>query len=667
MDWEMPEDIENMSKKNLPFIYEDEQLINSERGNPKFYVCKMDKNFCQPEQLEDIATFRKVYHYQLHDAEYGIKHAKAEARIAYNMSRRHKNIAWLRFAFKYESSDHEFVELVYPQYDTNLGELLSRSSTQTPTLGSEHKHELVDEPLWKAMLEIVSAVAEMHRAIEDRAITCSGHMDIKPANILANENNDGTQSLYLTDFGHAAHTSFRNATSAYAPPRPESGVTSSFKTSYDTWSLACVLLQVLVFIKRGKAGLESFDSRRREQHADAAFWTKLNTGTFVLRKTVDDTLKKFEAEEFPRTTGVVGQIRAMLNTNPNDRPKIGLCLDLFKSLEHEKNPDNQDLIMCGSEKWKVEFASASLMRKYPVEITIYRDSRHRFWDLQRNSRAELITIDLSERNGKELRSTYPCRLELIMPHAFFSSQDDSTQQQFVCRFKMLHRDHKFYFSNKTEYLRFLEVITCQHILPNITDKGTRGATEFPISSCKIKEKGKILSELVAENRCFNGGNLQIWKELSDAKYDELYKRMPSSVSHKNMSNTTRTKYQDRRKVHGWKIMLWTLEASTKDRVCVLLDIGKKEWALDYKHQNEQKRRIRVVRKGFFGKILGWVFKPESPAHATQDLQYPGIPIDPDQLDKFEGRLEFTQVSIDLINEEDRDILVNILKREGFKI
>ncbi|KAK1990858.1 hypothetical protein LX36DRAFT_716483 [Colletotrichum falcatum] len=125
------------------------------------------------------------------------------------------------------------------------------------------------------MVEIVEAINSVHSALKSDA---TNPLDIKPSNILVDTNEQGEfRGLYLTDFGHIAEMTPRKATIEYAPPLPASGkgIGNESPVTYDIWSTACILLQVLVFIDGDckATELDLFNSERQRDFPDASFWT----------------------------------------------------------------------------------------------------------------------------------------------------------------------------------------------------------------------------------------------------------------------------------------------------------------------------------------------------------------------------------------------------------
>lgn len=258
----------------------------------------------------------------------------------------HANIAKVILVFR-EDADDPHLSLLFKREQHNLEEYL-QEFTSANLLGGfvsrvwEHTI-LLDHGLWRNLLGIVDAVATIHEVAEGgkqpRRLgpPIFGHFDIKPANILVSDG--GT--LLLTDFGQAASRTV--GTSDYAPPEHELSNRVELVPSYDVWSMACVLLQALVFIRsaaeggeqEGKNAVHTFYSQRlheTENNQAGAFWIKNHHGPgSSLRKAVDNELTQLATRRHPKTKVVVNQLRQMLSVNPVRRPTIRECLKVFGS------------------------------------------------------------------------------------------------------------------------------------------------------------------------------------------------------------------------------------------------------------------------------------------------------------------------------------------------
>jgi serine/threonine protein kinase len=186
---------------------------------------------------------------------------------------------------------------------------------------------------------IVDAVAAIHEVADgDRKtrpiVSINGHFDIKPANLLLG----GNGNLLLTDFGSAATGTI--GASDYAPPEHDTAKRPAPNKAYDVWSLACLLVQALVFIAAiadgddhaGASSLATFTSNRAQanRNPDGAFWIR-NGQQKMLRKAVVDELDRLQQRRHHQTQIVVDQLRKMFHIDPAERPWVRSCFKRFKS------------------------------------------------------------------------------------------------------------------------------------------------------------------------------------------------------------------------------------------------------------------------------------------------------------------------------------------------
>jgi serine/threonine protein kinase len=342
--WTKIEDI--YSDSNLPIIQEQLEHADKRRPTLRFSRCRIEPTHCSPEELSRHELFRKRYTLAPQDDH---KFEEDEAKIALSLaSLEHPSIAKVLLAFREETNDDiSYLSLLFKREDYSLEDYLQGHASQAfeDFTGRDGNHTvLLDHGLWKGLLGIVDAVATIHEVSDGTVIPkcagprITGHYDIKPANILIS----GHGSLLLTDFGQAARR--KPGTNDYAPPELARSDIEPEK-SYDAWSLACLLLQALVFIEgvadggsqRGKAALEEFNSQRINEtssNRSAAFWIEhQRNGVMVktLRGAVEGALKRLERWRHHQTQIVVEQLRSMLDINPVKRPSVRSCHKQFKA------------------------------------------------------------------------------------------------------------------------------------------------------------------------------------------------------------------------------------------------------------------------------------------------------------------------------------------------
>lgn len=201
---------------------------------------------------------------------------------------KHPNIIELLFVYEWRD---QFI-FVFPFVEQNLHEVLHRGWHPPTTLGHD-RNDLESHWLWVQMVRVADALQTIHQPPKNAAykdykgLLIGFHFDLKPTNILVK--NDG--SLQITDFGQSlikivdqdsmTYGIHRGGSPIYQAPeaRPTIAISESnddgqIHRSYDIWSLACIMLEVLVFIlDEGTSGLESFEKQRREEPLQGTFYT----------------------------------------------------------------------------------------------------------------------------------------------------------------------------------------------------------------------------------------------------------------------------------------------------------------------------------------------------------------------------------------------------------
>ncbi|KAI0443395.1 hypothetical protein F4803DRAFT_515237 [Xylaria telfairii] len=95
------------------------------------------------------------------------------------------------------------------------------------------------------------------------------HGDLRPENIIWSESPNSFGHLLITDLGlariHVLATGLRNVPThtiagdiRYQPPEIQTTPHRKRSRSYDVWSMGCILLEFIIWLLSGKAGLESF-------------------------------------------------------------------------------------------------------------------------------------------------------------------------------------------------------------------------------------------------------------------------------------------------------------------------------------------------------------------------------------------------------------------------
>lgn len=146
------------------------------------------------------------------------------------------------------------------------------------------------------------------------------HGDVKPENILRFNGSDDSAwgPLVIADVGiakyHAFETEVRKAnneattnrfrTQRYTPPeivipeKDDEGKPRSISRKYDSWSLGCVLLEFIIWLRRGRNGLSKLETeRRREMRSDVdRYWEQQNKDPPILHPVADECISGLLAD-----------------------------------------------------------------------------------------------------------------------------------------------------------------------------------------------------------------------------------------------------------------------------------------------------------------------------------------------------------------------------------
>lgn len=234
---------------------------------------------------------------------------------------KHPNIIELLGAYIYRDK----YNLIFPL--ARGGTLADLITNPRPSI---FKH---NEKIIIALAGLCSAVCAIHKQFSDShtllGIGC--HHDLKPSNIFADDD-----KFLLADFGlsrfkeatEGSETYYRHTGGYYVAPEceefDESGHTNT-KTaigrSSDIWSLGCIMIEVLVYMKMGPEGVKRFGDER-----------KLRVGPFTFHRfhhgpnkeepvVVGYLASLLEKSDNPSERLLVELVTRMLQLNPNARPK----------------------------------------------------------------------------------------------------------------------------------------------------------------------------------------------------------------------------------------------------------------------------------------------------------------------------------------------------------
>lgn len=576
-----------------------------------------------------------------------IAEAEEEAHIAMHLAQRDaESFVAVYFALKYTEWVYTYVEIVFPFYDRDLRHEFELQKSRRASI--PRADSLLDDPLWTTLIDIVNAASIMHEAVESGAVEASGHFDIKPENIVIKEDEKGAQKLFLIDFGQSAAN--LAGTTDYQPPEvtwPRTN-TNPLGLKYDVWSMACVLLEVLVFIDSGFYELQMFRVRVKGNDESAmAFWQGTSPHDIVLRHAVTDRLRTFEDQGDRRIQAVIRQLRTMLGIDPANRPTMRSCLGEFTRLNLnrvELGLATQDWIDCGLEKWNISYSTSHMTRPNPGNLYFYRDKPNHGL----RSGTEQVTLDIES----VIRDSQPLKDVSFVPRAFFglSTRPGYT---FVCHFGNFHKGFTFHFSLLEQFLEFMSLLTYQRIVPDISVDKTASGTRFEVERCHIKIHGWLTDR----TKRFKGGTVQIWRQLSQSGYDRWHKRSSRDTDMETgtVTGTTDSGYGStsaasmnlRLPGNVWKLALWTHDAESQERICIVIDIGARNWRLE-DSSGRSPRRLKIKPHHGHADFRGAIFAPLSPNQdgGPSEERYPGFPISPIEL-QAKMQLRLTEATIEL--------------------
>jgi serine/threonine protein kinase len=283
------------------------------------------------------------------------------------------------------------IHFVFPFVESDLQSLLRDGWCPTLLTPQSPSQPLPDHWLWKQMIGVSEALSAIHTGLYNPFPGSDGqviafHFDLKPANILVTA--EGV--LKITDFGQSllqivdASGVYESGTPGgdlvYRAPesRPskesmQSGQGSEIKMllNYDVWSLACILMEVLVFILGRSVSppvecpLADLDDRRSQEGPGIAYFGRNDVKACVkdelknLREnlTVDDPSRQYmnsliellfsmfamdnKNREF--SGGVVSRLQKMHEKYDEDQQPEDPLIQLVKNAK-QSNPAGHDEI-----------------------------------------------------------------------------------------------------------------------------------------------------------------------------------------------------------------------------------------------------------------------------------------------------------------------------------
>lgn len=244
-----------------------------------------------------------------------------------------------------EIKHRNYLNLVFPFIESSLDKVFSDGQPS-------EMQKIPSHWLWKQMRAVSEALSIFHTRLGSSISqeVNAFHFDIKPANILVTKKN----KLQLADFGESSITqagagaAYTSGDGVYRAPEIEkarkqaeqlrisrvkaSGSTTSTGSvvplvllNYDVWQLACVMVEVLVYIVYGHDGVHKLRRQGNREIPDFRFY-QIEYRQPKLRDSVKAQIEKFSQdcpEQNPRLRRFIQDIQKLLfkmfRISPEDR------------------------------------------------------------------------------------------------------------------------------------------------------------------------------------------------------------------------------------------------------------------------------------------------------------------------------------------------------------
>ena len=190
-----------------------------------------------------------------------------------------------------------------------------------------------DENIILALSGLCSAVRATHDLFsEDGMLIQIGcHHDLKPQNVLVDD-----ATFLLADFGlsrfkgptEGSTTSYKSVGGYYVAPEcedisasNETQRTQTIGRASDIWSLGCIIMETLVYMKFGAAGIQKFEDERNFRFGHTTYH-RFHRGPKEEEPAIATYLTYLVSVASARSEHLLIQLtRDVLNLDPNSRPK----------------------------------------------------------------------------------------------------------------------------------------------------------------------------------------------------------------------------------------------------------------------------------------------------------------------------------------------------------
>ena len=230
-------------------------------------------------------------------------------------SARNDSIVQLLGAYTHGNS----FNLIFPLVNFgNLDQLFhSDSPSLWPIMASE-------ESVIMALSGLASALVTMHEFTTENIHMLGCHRDLKPANILVDD-----KRFLLADFGLSRIVDSQETSSSTAPnvvgdfiaPEHEDKdfTRNPIGRSSDIWAFGCVILMLLVFMQKGRRGLDELERKRRVEWPNYAHhcfhdYDRLNPG-------LEDPCHQLASSQSTSVQGLLHLVEKILVLEKKLRPK----------------------------------------------------------------------------------------------------------------------------------------------------------------------------------------------------------------------------------------------------------------------------------------------------------------------------------------------------------